>query len=93
MGDENKVKEIADALLEYMKPVFKEMLQGRTTKRKAVITTAPNNGKVGITFPFEDELMVPYSAGMSLSQDDVVWVESPDGDSANYIVTAKGDFS
>lgn len=93
MGDEaNKVKEIADALWEYFKPRIQEMLAGHTTKQKAVVTTAPNNGKVGVTFPFEDEITVPV-AGVTVALGDTVWVESPNGSPDNYVVTAKGDFT
>ena len=89
--EDEAIKAFADALWDYFKPKAQEMLAGRTVKKKAQVTTAPSSGKVGITFPFEDEISVPYSGALTLTVGDNVWVESPDGDPSNYIVMSKGD--
>lgn len=92
MSDSEQIKRFADCIWEYLKPKISEMLSGRTVKKRGTVTTAPQSGKVGIAFPYDNELFVPYVSSLSLSVGDPVWVESPDGNPINYIVTQKGDY-
>lgn len=92
MNESEQIKRLADFLWAYMKPRVEAMLSGRTIKKKGEVTTAPSGGTVGVTFPFDSEITIPYVSSLSLSVGDSVWVESPDGNPINYIVTQKGDF-
>lgn len=89
---QDEMQVFAEALYRYLEPKIDRKLEGCTRKRKGVVTAAPANGKVGVSFPFQNQISVPYVSTLTLAVGDSVWVEAPDGNTINYIVTAKGSY-
>lgn len=89
---QNEMQVFAEALFRYLEPKIDRKLEGCTRKRKGSVTKAPADGNVGVTFPFQNEISIPYVSTLQLSVGDSVWVEAPDGNPINYIVIAKGSY-
>ena len=60
------MKAFADAMWDYMlEKHVKPFLSDSVCYYVAQVTTAPNNGKIGVTRPYDNEAMIPCSSNAS----------------------------
>lgn len=77
---------IWDALKPMIDAEIERMTKGSVQRRKAKVTTAPDNSVIGVTEPFGQELMLPYVPIMGSAQvGDAVWIEYVYGMSNAYV--------
>lgn len=62
-----------------LKPMIDQEIESKTRSavraKKMSVTTAPNDGLIGVAEPFGEEVMIPYSSSLSNAQvGDAVWV-------------------
>lgn len=93
MGN-NQIREMADALWEYtLNKHLKAYLSDSVCYYRATVTTAPSNGVIGVTRPYEDEIFLPYAGSaseMDVNDQCIVFVF---GDTSNAIVLGDGTLS
>lgn len=72
---DNEAVKIANALKPFVKKWFDDWGRSCVRRKKMTVTTAPNNGVIGVTDAFSDtEVFISYSSSLSsTSVGDVVW--------------------
>lgn len=90
--ESNKLKQ---AMLPFLRKVIEEETKDCLRTYKAKVTTAPTNGKCGVTLIGQTtELMLPYSTAVSnVAVGDMVWVATTYNSWINAVVWQKIDFS
>lgn len=66
--DEEQMKAFADALWAYFFPKIKDYLSDSICYYQAEVTTAPSNGVIGVTRPFDNEVTLPCAANAASMQ-------------------------
>lgn len=90
----SEMKTLADNLWKYFEPKIKEATRACLRMEKATVVSAPENGKVGVRFPFDEtSLMLPYASSLAnLTVGDVVWIGVPYSDLSNGVVMFDATF-
>ena len=73
-----------------IKPMIDEEIKrqtlGMVQRRKAMVTTAPDNSVIGVTEPFGPEIFLPYVSHLSTAEvGDVVWIEFMYGATNSFV--------
>lgn len=66
--EDEQMKAFADALWAYFLPKIKDYLSDSVCYYQAEVTSAPANGSVGVTRPFDSEVTLPYAANAASLQ-------------------------
>lgn len=92
MNESNEALKIWEALRGMVDAEIDAKTKSCMRSQKMSVTTAPDGTVMGVSAPFGEEIMIPYTSALSsASVGDAVWVTWYYGNASTMIATAFGD--
>ena len=92
MSESNEALKIWEALRGMVDAEIDAKTKSCMRAQKMSVTTAPDGTVMGVSAPFGEEIMIPYTSALSsASVGDAVWVTWYYGNASTMIATAVGD--
>lgn len=92
MSNSEEALKIWKALEPMVNRLIEEKTRSCIRAKKMVVTTAPNGSVIGVSDPWAQEILIPYSTALSaVSVGDTVWIWMYYSSATNAIAMAKGD--